>query len=134
MLREQIKNNNELALNLLATMSQHSQGLIRQIEDTRLKSVNERIGWFLLRLLIEQGNKSRNIELPYDKSLIASYLDMKRETFSRSLKRLKAKNYKIENNTIIIPHSLALCKFCDSDTTPICSLFGTPNCLNQHEG
>ncbi len=133
MLREQIKNNNEFALNLLATMSQHSQGLIRQIEDARLKSVDERIGWFLLRLLIEQGNTSRNIELPYDKSLIASYLDMQRETFSRSLKRLKAKNYKIENNTIIIPHSLALFKFCDSDITHICSLFDTPNCPNSHE-
>lgn len=130
MLREQIKNNNELALNLLATMSQHSQGLIHQIEDARLKSVDERIGWFLLRLWIEQENSSRNIALPYDKLLIASYLDMKRETFSRSLKRLKTKGYKIENDIIVIPDLRALCRFCDSNTTRICALYDTKQCPN----
>ncbi len=130
MLREQIKNNNILALNLLATMSYRSQGLIRQIEDTRLKSVDERIGWFLLQLLLDQGKISREIRLPYDKSLIASYLDMKRETFSRSLKRLKEKGFKIENDTVVIPNLGALCDFCDVNTAQICSLHGTDECPN----
>jgi len=127
-LREQVKTNNDLALNLLASMSCRSQGLIRQIEDARLKSADERIGWFLLRLLLEQGRLSRGVKLPYDKSLIASYLDMKRETFSRSLKRLKAKGFVIENDTIIIPNLGALCGFCDSDIADICSLHDTSNC------
>lgn len=131
-IREQVKNNNELALNLLASMSYRSQGLIRQIENARLKSADERIGWFLLRLLLEQGHDSKCIKLPYDKSLIASYLDMKRETFSRSLKRLKTKDFKIENDTIVIPHLGALCNFCDSDTSHICSLHGTADCPNPH--
>ena len=129
-IREQVKSNNELALNLLASMSYRSQGLIRQIEDARLKSVDERIGWFLLRLLLEQGFNSRHVKLPYDKSLIASYLDMKRETFSRSLQRLKSKDFKIENDTIVIPDLKALCGFCDSDTAHICPLHGTADCPN----
>ena len=127
-IREQIKNNNELALNLLTSMSHRSQGLIRQIEDARLKSVDERTGWFLLRLLLEQGFMSRDVRLPYDKSLIASYLDMKRETFSRSLHRLKTKGFKIENDILVIPDLKALCGYCDSDTAHICSLHGTENC------
>lgn len=130
-LREQIKSNNGLALNLLASMSSRSQGLIRQIEDARLKTVDERIGWFLLQLLLEQGRLSRGVKLPYDKSLIASYLDMKRETFSRSLKRLKAKGFTIENDTIVIPDLGALCGFCGPDTAHICLLHGTSNCPNS---
>ncbi len=130
-LREQVKSNNDLALNLLVSMSCRSQVLIRQIEDARLKSVDERIGWFLLRLLIEQGRLSRGVKLPYDKSLIASYLDMKRETFSRSLKRLKAKGFVMENDMIVIPNLGALCGFCDSDTAHVCVLHGTSNCPNS---
>ncbi len=126
--REQIKKNNELALNLLTSMSFRSQGLIRQIEDARLKSVDERIGWFLLRLLLEQGFNSRNVKLPYDKTLIASYLDMKRETFSRSLQRMKNKGFRIENDTIVIPDLNALCGFCNSDTSDICSYYDTREC------
>ncbi len=127
-IREHVKSNNNLALNLLTSMSYNSQWLLHQIKNARLKSVDERIGWFLLRLLLEQGHISKCIKLPYDKSLIASYLDMKRETFSRSLKRLKEKGFKIENDIVVIPNLTALCSFCDSDTANICSLHTTSNC------
>ncbi len=130
MLREQIKNNSELAQNLLATMSYRSQGLIRQIENARLKSADERIGWFLLKLLLEQGRISRCIDLPYDKSLIASYLDMKRETFSRALGRMKDKGFKVESSTVIIPELSALCGFCDQGMADQCALHGTADCPN----
>jgi CRP-like cAMP-binding protein len=129
-IREQVRGDHKLALNLLANMSQHSQGSIRQIESARLKSADERVGWFLLKLLIEQGYRSKHIELPYDKSLIASYLDMKRETFSRSLKRLKEKGFSIENNTISIPDSRALCGFCDSNLNKKCKNRNTSHCFN----
>ncbi len=130
MLREQIRKNHELALSLLASLSQRSRHLIRQIENTRLQSVDERIGWFLLKLLLEQGRNSRCVELPYDKSLIASYLDMKRETFSRALKRLKAKGFRIENDTIVIPSLSALCDYCDADTAQECEGGNSSRCPN----
>lgn len=130
MIREQVRGNNELALNLLASMSYRSQSLIRQIENARLKSADERIGWFLLKLLLEQGLVSRCVELPYDKSLIASYLDMKRETFSRALKRLKEKGFRIENNTVVIPSLASLCGYCDTETAAVCDRHGTPDCPN----
>lgn len=132
LLKEHVKNNNELALNLLATMSRRSQDLIHQIENTRLKTAGERIGWFLLRQLLNQERTSRHVDLPYDKSLIASYLDMRPETFSRTLNYMKRKGFKIENRTVVIPDLGALCGFCDQDTANMCSLRDMSECPNPH--
>lgn len=130
LIRKQAKNNNILALNLLSSMSYSSQCLIRQIENARLKTADERVGWFLLKLHIEQGFISQSVKLPYDKSFIASYLDMKRETFSRALKKLKDKGLKVQNDTIFIPDMMALCCFCDVNAAHHCALNKTPECPN----
>jgi len=51
-----------------------------------LKTATERVGWFLLKLGMEQNaGKANAITLPYDKTTIASFLDMTPETFSRTL-------------------------------------------------
>ena len=76
-IRQSLRDNKDLALNMIGGLSMRSQGLIRQIEHSRLKTATERVGWFLLKLGIEQsGGKANAITLPYDKSTIASYLDM----------------------------------------------------------
>ena len=129
-MREQIRNSPELAMNMLMNMSRHSQSLIHHIESTRLKSATDRVGWFLLKLFLDKDQLIDAVELPYDKSMIASYLDMKPETFSRTLKHFKNRDFKIENNTIILPDARALCNFCDIDTALSCSRHGTPECTN----
>ncbi len=129
-IREQVKNNNSLALNVLNGMSLHSQVLIQDVESIRLKSTTERVGWFFLRLLIEQGRVTNRVELPYDKSLIASYLDMKPETFSRTLKKFRAKGFDITKDEVILPNVNSLCGFCDPDTGSVCTRHGTTDCPN----
>ena len=129
-IRENIKTNNDLAINVLTAMSVHSQLLIQGLESIRLKSATERVGWFLLKLLLEQGRVPDMVELPYDKSLIASYLDMKPETFSRTLKKFKQKGFEIRKDAVILPKVKALCGFCDSDVASACSKHGTPECPN----
>lgn len=129
-IRENLKSNNELALNVLTAMSVHSQLLIKGMESIRLKSATERVGWYLLKLLLEQGRVPDMVELPYDKSIIASYLDMKPETFSRTLKKFKQKGFEIRKDAVILPQVKALCGFCDSDVSSICSRHGTPECPN----
>lgn len=129
-IRENINTNNDLAINVLTAMSLHSQLLIQGLESIRLKSATERVGWFLLKLLLEQGRVPDMVELPYDKSLIASYLDMKPETFSRTLKKFKQKGFEIRKDAVILPQVKALCGFCDSDVAGICSKHGTPECPN----
>lgn len=130
-IREYIRNNNEFAVNMLTNLSLRSQMLIHQVESTRLKSVQERVGWFLLKLVLNEDNFSGAIKLPYDKAMIASYLDMKPETFSRTLKLLKEDGFKIENNTIILPDIQSLCGYCDFDTQSQCHRHGTIECPNN---
>lgn len=128
--REQVKSDNTLALNVLNGMSLHSQMMIQNVESIRLKTATERVGWFFLKLLLEQGRVPDMVELPYDKSLIASYLDMKPETFSRTLKKFKRRGFEIRKDAVILPAVNALCGFCDSDLGAICSRHGTPDCPN----
>lgn len=131
-IREQVNKNNSLALNVLNGMSLHSQILIQDMESIRLKSTTERVGWFFLRLLLEQGTVTDKMALPYDKSLIASYLDMKPETFSRILKKFKSQGFDIRKDEVILPNVNALCGFCDPDIGSVCSRHGTADCPNPN--
>lgn len=120
-IRQNLADNKNLALNMIGGLSMRSQGLIRQIEHSRLKTTTERVGWFLLKLGMEQhGGKANAITLPYDKSTIASYLDMTPETFSRTLKRFKNKGFRIQNDKITKPDPEALCSFCDEALSEAC--------------
>ncbi len=120
-IRQSLTDNKKLALNMIGGLSMRSQGLIRQIEHSRLKTATERVGWFLLKLGMEQnGGKANGITLPYDKSTIASYLDMTPETFSRTLKRFKNKGFRIQNDKVTKPDPKALCSFCDEALSEAC--------------
>lgn len=129
-IREKIKQHNELALRVVDGISQHSHNLIQDFENIRLKPATERVGWYLLKLLLEQGKVPDLIDLPYDKSLIASYLDMKPETFSRTLKRFRENGFDINKSSVILPEVNALCGFCDHDLAAMCKLHRTPACEN----
>lgn len=130
MIREKLKNNHTLAVNMLSTVSGRSQALISQFEQLTLKTVTQRVGWFLLKLFLESGDRTKNLKLPYDKSLIAGYLGMKPETFSRTLQTLKEQGIDVERSAISLPDVFALCDFCDSDLAVQCSRHNTPACPN----
>jgi CRP-like cAMP-binding protein len=132
MIRQLIRSNNELAMNMLTNLSQRSQFLLQQVETTRLKSASERVGWFLLKTLISQREGNNHVKLPYDKAMIASYLDMKPETFSRTLKRFKDQGFHIDNDTIMLPDISALCGYCDINIAPSCARHNTKDCPNSH--
>lgn len=125
-LNQNIQKDNRLATNMLTIVGNSSQTLIAKIEQLTLKTSVQRIGWFLLRLFIEKKGKDKTIELPYDKSLIASYLNMKPETFSRSIKQLKEQGIDIAHNTISIKDDFALCEYCNSYVASKC-----PNIIHQ---
>lgn len=129
-IRERIKKHNELALKVLDGISKHSHNLIQEFENIRLKPATERVGWFLLKLLLDQGKVPDLIELPYDKSLIASYLDMKPETFSRTLKRFKNNGFVVNKSSVILPDITSLCGFCDHDLANTCEKHSTADCPN----
>ncbi len=129
-IREKLQSNKELAINMLSTVAHRSQSLISQFEQLTLKSSTQRVGWFLLRLFLEKGGRNMNLKLPYDKSLIAGYLGMQPETFSRTLQSLKEHGIDIDRNLISLPDVYALCNYCDSELATRCSRAGTDDCPN----
>lgn len=128
--RDRLQNNKELAINMLSTVAGRSQALISQFEQLTLKTVTQRVGWFLLKLFLENGERTKNLKLPYDKSLIAGYLGMKPETFSRTLQSLKEQGIDIDKNQVSLADVFVLCDYCDMELAEKCTRAGTKDCPN----
>jgi CRP-like cAMP-binding protein len=88
-LSDEISKDPALALAMLRVMVQYRRQQDQELEHTKLQSAPQRIGCFLLRLLDQRNQGPFSLNLPYDKTLIASRLGMQPETFSRALTRLK---------------------------------------------
>jgi hypothetical protein len=58
-----------LASNALSLVAGHSQNIISQFGQVLSKDVKKRIGWFLLKLFLENLGKSKKFDLPYSKVL-----------------------------------------------------------------
>lgn len=78
----------EIAFNILAAMSRHLRSLVQQIEQLSTRTAVERVAEFLVALA-EPGADRAEVPLPLDKGLIAGRLGMRPETFSRALARLR---------------------------------------------
>ena len=90
LLKEQLRINTQLAVNMLGSMVQYQRRHELQLEQYLLYTAPQRIGCFLLGLCPVQEQKDGVIiTLPYDKALIASVLGMKGATFSRALNILR---------------------------------------------
>lgn len=90
LLKEQLRENNRLAFNMMTSMMEYQRRHELQLEQYFFYSAPQRIGCFLLGLCptLEQRDGAA-LNLPYDKTLIASNLGMKGETFSRALNILR---------------------------------------------
>ena|GEM_PF-559424 len=91
LLKEQIRLNPTLALNMLSSMSRHHRRHYDEIALNVMQSAPQRIGRFLLKLCPEGEKGDVVLQLPFDKALIASMLGMDGATFSRALNILRLK-------------------------------------------
>lgn len=98
---EQVRQNPDLALNLLSSMFVHLRQLVRQVEQLTSRSSTQRVADFLLRLCPESQPRAE-LELPLDKALVAARLGMQPETFSRSLARLRSVGVRTRGSAITI--------------------------------
>lgn len=124
-----IKHNEIIASNMLSIMIEQSRQSISHFTQISLKTVLQRVGWFFLKLFIGNG-RGLTIKLPYDKRLIASYLGMKPETFSRIIKKFERKGVSIKKNVINLSDPFALCAYCDIEIASRCSNHNTDRCPN----
>jgi CRP-like cAMP-binding protein len=115
LLKEELQLNNQLALNMLHSMVQYRRRHELQLEQYLLYSAPQRIGCFLLGLCPALEQKDGVIlDLPYDKTLIASNLGMKGATFSRALNILREETgINITGTRVTIDSMERLKKFVD---------------------
>lgn len=113
LLRKSIREQPDLALSMLASASYHLKALVEQIEQIKLLSAPQRIADFLVRLCpLRRGGCT--IELPYEKSLIASRLGMKPESLSRSLAKLRPLGVNVDRENVAIADIGVLVRFVES--------------------
>ncbi len=101
----------EIAVAMLASVSQRMHYLVGQIEQLQVRSATQRVAGFLLKLCPAEDGPTE-ISLPYDKSLIASRLGMKPESFSRALARLRDLGVRTERSHVSISDAAALAEYC----------------------
>lgn len=109
-LRRRIREQPELALSMLASASWHLKALVEQIEQIKVLSAPQRIADFLLQLAgVREGTVT--VELPYEKTLIASRLGMKPESLSRALSKLKPLGVRVDRDKVEVMDVALLVRF-----------------------
>lgn len=112
-LKDEINEHPEFARSMLKTMARYRSQQDKEIEHRTLQNASQRIGCFMLKLAEQNSNGEVVINLPYDKSLVASRLGMQPETFSRALSKLKsATGMKVRGGTIILENFENLTAYC----------------------
>jgi CRP-like cAMP-binding protein len=88
-LREKGKSDPRIMENMLSMLCHDMKAVRLENEHMALMSTPQRVGCLLLQLSAGMVGKGGTFSFPYDKSLAATRLGMKPETFSRALAQLK---------------------------------------------
>ncbi len=107
----------EIAVAMLASVSRRMHYLVGQIEQLQVRSGTQRVADFLLKLCPAEAGPAE-IGLPSDKSLIASRLGMKPESFSRALARLRDLGVRSERSHVSISDAAVLAEYCAGGSLP----------------
>lgn len=109
-LRDRIREQPDIALSMLASMSSHLKFLVEQIEHMKLLTAPQRTADFLIRLC-PKSEGPHTVELPYDKALLANRLGMKPESLSRALAKLRQIGVVVDKEIVTITSLKALHDF-----------------------
>jgi len=126
--KKHVAEDSQFAVNLLRIVTRHYKNAMIQIDAMNIKSPVQRVGYYFLLKHLEAGHESMEFELPFQKQMIANYLGMTPETFSRTLKQMKSLGIEIDGEKIKMRDAFSLCHFCDSDTASICPLHNKEHC------
>jgi len=85
---ETVENDPALARSILADLSRRIFGLLRQIEGRSSRCGVERVASFLMQLSDGKADMPQEVVLPAPKRIVASLLDLTKESFSRVLREL----------------------------------------------
>jgi CRP-like cAMP-binding protein len=128
LMRESVQKDHKLALNVINYLANNINLLGKQIEHLSIMTTDKRVACFLLHLCNSDAENSTVVKLPCSKELLANYLGMKPETFSRALLKLKRAGVRVEADHIAIDDLHALRRY----TCVSCSSAG--NCIACPKG
>ncbi|WP_170411944.1 Crp/Fnr family transcriptional regulator [Ruegeria atlantica] len=106
----------EIGVSILASTFTHLHSLVAQLEQLKAQTGAQRVAEFLLNLS-DKVSGGCEVELPYDKMLIAGRLGMKPESLSRAFSRLKPVGVKINRNHAEIADIQALRDYAERDSS-----------------
>ena len=102
-----VKDNPQLSLNMLASMSRYLRHMVSIIDELSLKDVPARLAKYMLDLAIASHN--RELKLPITKKDLASRLGTISETLSRTFNKLKSRKIiKINGDKITVTNKKGL--------------------------
>lgn len=111
----------QFAVNILRIVTRHYKNAMYQIDAVNIKSPLQRVGYYFLTKHLQSGHSDLEFSLPFKKQIIANYLGMTPETFSRTLHQMKSIGINVDDDMIRMKDAYALCHFCDADTASLCS-------------
>jgi CRP/FNR family transcriptional activator FtrB len=97
--REAIATDHALCLAVLGCQAAQFRRQIKVAKNLKLRSAEERVGCYLLRL-VQEAHPKAPIQLPMEKRLIAWKLGMTRETFSRILATMEQYGLRIVGDMV----------------------------------
>jgi CRP-like cAMP-binding protein len=109
-----IRGSPDIALAMIASISQHMHHLVQQVEQLKAQSGVQRVAEFLASLsLAEHGHCA--VALPYDKILIAGRLGLTPESLSRAFARLRTIGVIVDNSNVIVSDVAKLRRLASDD-------------------
>ena len=115
---ERVRRDPDLAISMLASMAVRLKHFVNRIEKTETQTAAQRAADFLLKFSPppDPGGVGVELQLPYDKQLIANRLGMTPETFSRALSALRKQGVEVDGSTARIRDVPALQRFTAPDS------------------
>lgn len=112
---QKIEEDSRFALRMLGAIAARQHYLVQQLEQVTTRTAPQRIGAFLIRFCRKEkkGEDGWLVDLPYDKSVISTRLNIKPETFSRALAKLEPYGLTLKGRYIMITDIARLAEFCD---------------------
>ncbi len=117
-----------LTENILKAFGRRVLELRDHIEQLTLHTAEERVGRFLLQLRLNADAESKDIVLPFDKSVMAAYLGIKPETLSRVFQVFRERGFTVARSHLVMPARDALCLYCDKVTMRACPFANLDGC------
>ena len=114
LLRRLVSHEPQLALTMIASLSNQYRQMVRHVKDLRLRTAAQRLGIYLLGLAEKVGSRD-TLSLPFVKKLIAARLNMTPESMSRAILSLRDNGVDIFEDEVHIHDIDALRRFCKVD-------------------